>query len=88
MIFVVKDKHLNDFKEVHCVRPKDLYARLGHRQPDINFESSDEPIPMNQSKIDAMQSMLSDYDRYMQEQAQRDSAGADAPPQGEDEPND
>lgn len=71
MIHVVKEKHLNDFKQVHCVRPKDLYARLGHRQPDTNFESSEELIPMNQSKIDAMQSMLSDYDRYMQEQASK-----------------
>lgn len=88
MIFVVKEKHLNDFKEVHCVRPKDLYARLGHRQPDTSFESSDELIPMNQSKIDVMQDLLSDYDSYMQEQSQRDSAGADASPQGNDEPND
>lgn len=69
MIFVVKEKHLNDFQQVHCVRPKDLYARLGHRQPDTNFECSSEPIPMNQSKIDAMQDILSDYDRYMQYQA-------------------
>lgn len=73
MIHVVNEKHLNDFKEVHCVRPKDLYARLGHRQPDTSFESSDEPIPMNQSKIDAMQSMLSDYDRYMQDLESKDT---------------
>lgn len=88
MIYVVKDKHLNDFKEVHCVRPKDLYARLGYRQPDTSFESSSEIIPMNQSKIDAMQDMLSDYDRYMEQQAQRESAGADASPQGDNEPKD
>lgn len=88
MIFVVKEKHLNDFQEVHCVRPKDLYARLGHRQPDTSFECSDEPISMNQSKIDSMQSMLSDYVRLMQEQAQRESAGPDATAQGEDEPKD
>lgn len=71
MIHVVKEKHLNDFKQVHCVRPKDLYSRLGHRTPNVDFNSSHEPIPMNQSKIDAMQSFLNDYDNYMQEQANK-----------------
>lgn len=84
MIHVVKEKHLNDFKLVHCVRPKDLYARLGHRKPNTSFESSEVSIPMNQSKIDFMESLLHDYDRYMEEQAQRESAGAVASPEGDD----
>lgn len=66
MIHVVKEKHLNDFKFVHCVKPKDLYARLGHRQPNLEFDTQDEIVPMHMDKIQSIEYM-ENYDRMMQE---------------------
>lgn len=73
MIHVVKEKHLNDFKLVRCVKAKDLFARLGNRAPDTNFESSDEPIPLNMSKIDSIE-YLQKYDERMQYEASQNTA--------------
>lgn len=87
MIHVVKEKRLNDFKFVRCVKAKDLFARLGNRVPDTSFESSDEPIPLNMSKIDSIE-YLQRYDERLQYEAQRESAGADASPQGDDSSSD
>lgn len=73
MIHVVKEKHLNDFKLVRCVKAKDLFARLGNRVPDTSFESSDEPIPLNMSKIDSIE-FLQKYDERMQFEASQVSS--------------
>lgn len=88
MIHVVKEKRLNDFKQVHCVQVKDLFSRLGSRVPNTEFTSSDEPIPMNMSKIDSIE-YLESYDARMQaiqqsEQINRESGGAEAEPTGKE----
>lgn len=87
MIHVVKEKHLNDFKFVHCVKPKDLYARLGHRQPNLEFDTQDEVVPMHMDKIQSIEYM-ENYDRMMQNQAHRESDGSDASTLGDNKPND
>lgn len=83
MIFVVEEKRLNDFKEVRCVKPKDLFARYGKRETIMNFDSAEEPVPIGMNKIDSIE-FLEQYDRRMQAESQRESAGADAPPEGVD----
>lgn len=83
MIHVVEEKRLNDFKEVRCVKPRDLFARYGKRETIMNFDSSEEPVPIGMNKIDSIE-FLEQYDRRMQAESQRESAGADAPPKGDD----
>lgn len=72
MIFVVEQKRLNDFKECRCVKAKDLYSRLGHRQPNVDFETNDEPIPMNMRKLDSIE-YLEKYDELMSREAGTDA---------------
>lgn len=79
MIFVVEDKRLNDFKYVHCVKPKDLFSRLGHRVPNTDFNSSDEPIPMHMSKIQSIE-YLERYDRMMQESSKPNESQSNEAP--------
>ena len=83
MIHVVEEKRLNDFKEVRCIKPRDLFARYGKRESIMNFDSSEEPVPIGMNKIESIE-YLEQYDRMMQSQSQRDSAGADASPKGDD----
>lgn len=61
MIHVSEKKALNDFKEVRCARPRDLYARYGKRET-IGFDSNlEEQVPMNLSKLDSIE-YLENYD--------------------------
>lgn len=85
MIHVIEKLKLNKFREVHCICPKDLYSRLGHKiQPNVQFESSDEVVPMNMNKLDSIE-YLQRYDEQMQsEYNQRESAGTDATSKGND----
>lgn len=61
MIHVSEKKALNDFKEVRCARPRDLFARYGKRE-SIGFDSNlEEQVPMNLSKLDSIE-YLENYD--------------------------
>lgn len=69
MIHVIEKLKLNKFRVVHCITPKDLYSRLGHKiQPNTNFDSSDEVVPMNMNKLDSIE-YLQKYDEYMQSES-------------------
>lgn len=81
MIYVVKEKRLNDFKHVHCIRPRDLFARYGKRELNMTFESSDEPVPIGMNKIDSLE-YLERYDREMQNAERMKSAGTGAESHG------
>lgn len=84
MLFVVKKKRLNDFKEVRTARPRDLYKRYGRREPNTDFESSDEPIKMNMNTLDSLE-YIHKYDTMMaQQELNRGSGGTDAESHGND----
>lgn len=85
MFYVVKKKRLNEFKEVRTARPRDLYKRYGKREVNTDFESSDEPVRMNMNTLDSLE-YISQYDKMMaQHELNRDSGGAEAEPNGNDE---
>lgn len=70
MIHVIEKLKLNKFRVVHCITPKDLYSRLGHKiQPNTEFDSSDEVVPMNMNKLDSIE-FLQSFDEHMQTAAQ------------------
>lgn len=80
MIHVIDELKLNDFKEVHCIRPRDLYSRFGHREPNVNFDSNlEEPVPMNMRKLDSIE-YLERYDAIMSESSRH--AGTEAESNG------
>lgn len=86
MIHVIDELHLNDFKEVHCVRPRDLFSRFGKRESPISFDSNlDSPVPMNMNKIESIE-YLERYDDMMSESSRQ--AGTDAESNGNNESND
>lgn len=79
MIHVSKSKELNNFKEVRCARPRDLFARYGKRET-IGFDSNlEEQVPMNLNKLDSIE-YLENYDAM---QASR-QAGTEAESLGKD----
>lgn len=82
MIHVSEKKALNDFKEVRCVRPRDLFARYGKRET-IGFDSNlEEQVPMNMNKLDSIEYL----ERYDEEMSRK--AGAEAKPNGNDSSED
>ena len=65
MIHVIDELKLNDFKEVHCIKPRDLYTRYGRREVIPTESNLEEPIPMNMRKLDSIE-YLERYDEMMQ----------------------
>lgn len=85
MLYVVKKKRLNEFKEVRTARPRDLYKRYGKREVNNNFESSDEPVKMNMNTLDSLE-YISQYDKMMaQQELNRGSGGTEAESHGNDD---
>ena len=78
MIHVIEELHLNDFKEVHCVRPRDLFTRYGKRLPNVEFDSSEEVVPMNMSKLESIE-YLQQYDRMMQDSTRQGGMDNESP---------
>lgn len=81
MIHVVEEKKLNDFKEVRCVRPRDLFARFGKRESPISFDSSEDVVPIGMNKIESIE-YLERYDRMMQSAHRPNGDGTEATSKG------
>lgn len=81
-MYVPKKSRLNGFKQVHVPRACNLFARFGKMSSNIGT-SDGVAIPMNMNKLDYMD-FVDDYDRMMNE---RERAGSDASPNGDDNPN-
>lgn len=62
-MYCPKEKQLNKFVKVSCPKPKDLYARIGPRNPMSNGsnDGSDysEVVDFNISKLDGLGSIAS-----------------------------
>ena len=56
---------LNNFKRVHCAKGSDLFARIGKREPSAPMPSSEDVIPLNQSKLDMLEDLQA-YDRSLE----------------------
>lgn len=54
MFASIDELKLNRFKPCRCIKPKDLYYRIGHREVP-NFPSSEDFIPTNMDKLDALE---------------------------------
>lgn len=56
---------LNNFKRVHCAKGSDLFARVGKRESSVPLPSSEDFIPLNQSKLDMLEDLQS-YDKSLE----------------------
>ena len=71
MIEVIPELRLNEFKEVCCAKPRDLFARFGKRESAVTFDSNlDEPVPIGMSKIESIE-YLESYDAIMQQSSRQ-----------------
>lgn len=64
MLVNPKLKDMQCFKRMHCLRGKDLFARVGERSI-TPLPSSEDVIPLNQRKLDMIED-LSAYDRQLE----------------------
>lgn len=65
MLVNPKFVEMNCFKRVHCSKGSDLFARVGKREPLVPLPSSEDFVPLHQSKLDMLES-LKDFDSQLE----------------------
>lgn len=65
MLVNPKFVELNNFRKVHCMKGRDLFARVGKRDVPAPIPSSEDIIPLNQRKLDMIEDLQS-YDRQLE----------------------
>lgn len=87
MIKIVDKKKLNKHSKCSVSRPRDLYRRYGNRIVDSSFESAEDVVPMNLSKLESME-YLDVYDRSKNQIYADTSIPSDHPEKKDDEVSD
>ena len=85
----IKGLRLQRMKQVHTIKPRDLYARYGKRLSlNSNFEATDEPVVDTfTDKLSALE-FISAYDKQMAREEASRKAGTIAESDGKDDAND